>query len=256
MPELLKAVRFHWDRSSVPKTYPVHTTQQVFKTFNKVMVEFIWRVAAFEKLPFEQYEVRMLMNDITVGGKSLSDHDAIINLIHGAVFLSKRLKKHQFTTNKKFFCTLQAILAHSTDRKAEYGLFRGEGKLIDQTPVFDMGKYDVCSPPTTIEGGLELNQCYAEGVNAINSRIESPLERAMVFFLFCNLHHFFFTNNMRTAFFMMNGILMSSGINPLVIPDGRVEEFHEIMSRFYLTKYGQEVMAFLISCHHEQGKMK
>lgn len=48
---------------------------------------------------------------------------------------------------------------------------------------------------------------------------------------------------------MMNGILMSEGIDAISVPAGRAQAFNEKMVRFYLSKEGSEMMAFLWSCH-------
>ena len=48
---------------------------------------------------------------------------------------------------------------------------------------------------------------------------------------------------------MMNGILMSEGIDAISIPASRAQEFNESMVRFYLSRGGTEMMAFLVDCH-------
>jgi hypothetical protein len=51
---------------------------------------------------------------------------------------------------------------------------------------------------------------------------------------------------------LMNGILMSAGIDALSVPAAKAQEFNENMVRFYLTKDATEMMAFLLDCHPEQ----
>ncbi len=48
---------------------------------------------------------------------------------------------------------------------------------------------------------------------------------------------------------MMNGILMSAGIDAISVPAARAQEFNEKMVRFYLAKDATEMIAFLLSCH-------
>ena len=48
---------------------------------------------------------------------------------------------------------------------------------------------------------------------------------------------------------MMNGILMSAGIDAISFPAARAQEFNENIVRFYLKKDGTEMMAFLVECH-------
>ena len=48
---------------------------------------------------------------------------------------------------------------------------------------------------------------------------------------------------------MMNGILMSNGIDAISVPAAKAQEFNEKMVRFYLTKDASEMMGFLVECH-------
>ena len=48
---------------------------------------------------------------------------------------------------------------------------------------------------------------------------------------------------------MMNGILMSAGIDAISFPAARAQEFNENMVRFYLKKDASEMMTFLVKCH-------
>jgi len=57
----------------------------------------------------------------------------------------------------------------------------------------------------------------------------------------------------RTSRFMMNGVLMSHGIDAISVPAAKVQEFNEKMVRFYLSKDGTEMMAFLAGCHPDAG---
>ncbi|XBS71286.1 hypothetical protein ABK905_10265 [Acerihabitans sp. KWT182] len=53
---------------------------------------------------------------------------------------------------------------------------------------------------------------------------------------------------------MMNGVLMSNGIDAISIPAAKAHEFNEKMARFYLGKDATEMMAFLVECHPEAGR--
>ncbi|MFZ5593664.1 MAG: hypothetical protein ACOY4D_05285 [Pseudomonadota bacterium] len=66
--------------------------------------------------------------------------------------------------------------------------------------------------------------------------------------MFGALQQFFFDGNKRTSRLMMNGILMSAGIDAISIPAARKQEFNEKMIRFYATRDATEMMAFLARC--------
>jgi hypothetical protein len=48
---------------------------------------------------------------------------------------------------------------------------------------------------------------------------------------------------------MMNGILMSAGIDAISVPAMKAQDFNEKMVRFYIHKDATEMMSFLVSCH-------
>jgi prophage maintenance system killer protein len=75
--------------------------------------------------------------------------------------------------------------------------------------------------------------------------------KAAAFFLFGALQQFFFDGNKRTSRFMMNGILMTSGIDAISVPASKAQDFNEKMIRFYMQKDASEMMSLLAACHPE-----
>lgn len=78
----------------------------------------------------------------------------------------------------------------------------------------------------------------------------------MATFLFGALHQFFFDGNKRTARFMMNGILMSNGIDAISVAASKKDEFNKTMVEFYRTKNATSMMQFLLDCHPDKEAMK
>ncbi|WP_262413492.1 hypothetical protein [Paraburkholderia sp. UCT2] len=70
----------------------------------------------------------------------------------------------------------------------------------------------------TVPGAPELNWVFGAGTRALSEEVSNPFERGCAFFLFGALQQFFFDGN-------------------------------EKMVRFYLSKDGTEMMAFLRECH-------
>ena len=54
---------------------------------------------------------------------------------------------------------------------------------------------------------------------------------------------------------MMNGILMSAGIDAISVPAAKAQEFNESMVRFYMHKDATEMMAFLVGCHPDAERI-
>lgn len=69
--------------------------------------------------------------------------------------------------------------------------------------------------------------------------------------MFGSFQQFFFDGNKRTSRMMMNGILMNEGIDAISVPAARAHEFNSKMVGFFRLKNGDEMMAFMVSCHPE-----
>ena len=48
---------------------------------------------------------------------------------------------------------------------------------------------------------------------------------------------------------MMNGVLLSAGLDAISVPAAKAQEFNETMVQFYLGKDATGMMAFLAGCH-------
>ena len=131
----------------------------------------------------------------------------------------------------------------------EWGHFRGEGAEKNYTPDEALGQHGRYTPLPTLEGAPELNHVFGQGLAALDQQVPQPFEKAAAFFLFGALQQFFFDGNKRTSRFMMNGILMSSGMDAISIPAAKAQDFNEKMVRFYMAKDATEMMEFLVSCH-------
>lgn len=97
---------------------------------------------------------------------------------------------------------------------------------------------------------------FQAGLNALEAHVPGPVEAALAFFLFGAVQQFFFDGNKRSARFMMNGVLMSAGIDAISIPAARAQEFNERMVQFYLTQEASGMMAFLLDCHPDGGRRR
>jgi hypothetical protein len=74
---------------------------------------------------------------------------------------------------------------------------------------------------------------------------------ATAFFLFGVLQSFFRRGNERVCFCMMNGILMSEGIDAISIPAVRAAEFKKRMAEFYASRNATDMMSLVLHCHPE-----
>lgn len=242
---LFDALGFRWDRSAVPASIPSHSVDRVCFRFHKMLPEFVWDASVLEGNPFTFPEVKTLLDGVTIGGRKISDQEQILNLAESSKRLLAMVRSGHFSLSKPVFTELNGIVAHK--EALEWGVFRGEGQEKNYTPDVGLGEYGRYTPLPTRAGAPELNRVFREGVVALQAC--EPFERGAAFFLFGALQQFFFDGNKRTSRFMMNGVLMTHGIDAISVPAAKVLAFNEKMVRFYLSKDATEMMEFLIGCH-------
>jgi hypothetical protein len=249
--ELFDALGFRWDRSAAPAFIPTYSVERVRFRFHRMLPEFVWDASVLEGNPFTFPEVKTLLDGVTIGGRKISDQEQVLNLAESAKRLLALVKSGQFELNKATFTELNSIVARK--EALEWGVFRGEGQEKNYTPDVSLGEHGRYTPLPTVPGAPELNRVFDEGLVALNEC--RPFEKGAAFFLFGALQQFFFDGNKRTSRFMMNGVLMSNGIDAISVPAAKAQEFNEKMVRFYLTKDGTEMMAFLVDCHPEAAEI-
>ncbi len=246
--KLFDALGFHWERDRVPEAVPVHSVERACFRFHKSLPQFVWEAGVLEGNPFTFPEVQTLMDGVTVGGHKLSDQEQILNLIESSKCLLARVKGGRFALTKEVFTELNGLIARN--ESLEWGVFRGEGRERSYTPGVHLGEHGQYMPYATEPGASRLNRIFREGVAALSAECP-PFERAAAFFLFGARQQFFFDGNKRTSRHMMNGVLMSHGIDAISVPAGRAREFNEKMVRFYQSADASEMMVFLADCHPE-----
>jgi Fic family protein len=243
---LFDSLGFEWNRSRLPEHVATHTVKRVVFRLHRMLPEFVWDASVLEGNPITYPEVQTLMDGITVGGRKVSDQAQILNLIKATQGLLSMVKRGEFEMSKAVFQQLHRLVAF--EEALEWGVFRGEGEHTDYTPHVGLGAQGQYRPLATEPGAPALHRVFDAGVQSLAEACP-PFERGLAFFLFGALQQFFFDGNKRTSRLMMNGILMSHGIDAISVPAARAEEFNERMVEFYLSKDATDMMAFLVSCH-------
>jgi Fic family protein len=243
---LFAALGFRWDRSTIPDL-PAYSVKRATWRFHRMLPEFVWDASMLEGNPFTFPEVQTLLDGVTVGGHKLADQNQVLNLAESSKRLLAVVRDGSFRIDKPMFCALQAIVAK--EEALEWGIFRGEGTEITNVDVA-LGEHGRYHPLPTIKGAAELNRVFEAGRKALDA-LSNPFEKGAAFFLFGALQQFFFDGNKRTSRFMMNGCLMSGGVDAISVPAKAAQQFNEKMVRFYLSRDGTGMMEFLLNCHPE-----
>ncbi|MGF6888232.1 hypothetical protein ABIA39_006751 [Nocardia sp. GAS34] len=100
-------------------------------------------------------------------------------------------------------------------------------------------------------GGENLIRLHSEGLTDI-LELPDPVQQGIAYFLFAALNQFYFDGNRRTGRAMMNGHLMSCGIDAISVPALRRREFNTLMVDFYRSKDATGIFGLLLSCHPDR----
>ncbi|MDT3443083.1 MULTISPECIES: cell filamentation protein Fic [unclassified Pseudofrankia] len=242
---MLGALGFTWDRSAVRRDIPRFSVERAIWRFQRSLPEYVWDAAVLEGNPFTYPEVQTLLDGITVGGRKISDERQVLNLAEAAGELAQLVKTHEFRLSKKVSDRLQLLLAR--DEALESGHFRGEGKET-LTPGVSLGEFGRYFPPATERGGQNLRRIHSQGLEFLTADVDEEFEQAIAYFLFGSLQQFYYDGNKRTARYMMNGHLMSQGMDAISVPAARRHEFNAEMVDFFRHKDGTGMFGFLTSC--------
>lgn len=248
--KLFETLGFKWDRKVVPDKIELHSVERCTFRFQQMLPEFVWDASVLEGNPFTYPEVKTLLDGITVGGRRISDQEQILNLVEASSRLLTLVRTNNFKLDKETYCSIHTLVARN--EALEWGHFRGEGFETNYTPSVSLGDQGSFKPLPTIKGAPELNKVFEDNIKALEEL--PPFEKGCALFLSGALEQYFFDGNKRTARFMMNGALMTAGIDAISIPAAQVQAFNEKMVRFYVSKDATEMFEFLIDCHQEIHK--
>jgi Fic family protein len=225
----LTKLGFTW-HSQVPTLIPKGIDWACFR-LQKVFPEYVWNTVYLEGNPFTFPEVQTLLEGITVGGHRLADQQQVLNQSKSLNRLLTMVKHRTFALDKPTVSELHSLVAF--EEALEWGVFRTSAVNIAGT---------LHQPPPA----SQLEAIFAQGVDYLHS-LQNPVERGIAMFLFGSLNQFFYDGNQRTARLMMNGILLSHGIDAINVPAKRKLEFNQLMIKFYDTKEADEMIQFMVS---------
>lgn len=243
--DLEDALGFAWDRSAVPRSISGSDVNRAIWRFGKMLPGYVWDAAVIEGNTFTYPEVQTLLEGITVGGKKLSDERQILGLSESANELIRLVRSGQFRIDKPTSDLLNGLIA--SGEALEAGHFRGEGRVVTQVSV-NMGEHGTHRPPPTEPGGENLCRIFQRGTDVILELNSSAFEQAVAYFLFAAFQQFYYDGNKRTGRYMMNGHLLSHGIDAISVPAARKQEFNTEMIDFYWRADGTRMFRFLASC--------
>lgn len=198
----------------------------------KVLEGVVHDTVALEGNPFTLPEVKTLLDGVTVGGHRLSDEKQVLNQAASWRELLSLVESGAFKASLETLLKLHALVAR--EEALTWGEFR-------DGPVSIAGTER--QPPSW----ETLPRRFERGLRHI-AGIRSAYERGIAAFLFYASHQFFYDGNKRTGRLMMNGELLSAGLDAISVPANQLLQFNAAMIRFYDSQDGTEMMGFMASC--------
>lgn len=187
-----------------------------------VLLEWTYNSNAIEGNTLTLMETKVVLEGITVGGKSLREHLEVVNHREAILYLE------EIIANKESFSEWQIKNIHSlvlkgiNDRYA--GVYRDQQVLIS-------GATHIPPAPYLLKEKMQ------NFINWYNTEAKSlhPIEKAtMVHIIFVGIHPFI-DGNGRTSRLLLNLELMKNGFPPIVIKNANRLEYYAALDKAHTT---------------------
>ncbi len=176
-------------------------------------------------------ETKVVLEGITVGGKTLREHFEAINHREAILFVKDLVTKNEPLSERQIKSIHQLILKNIDDRNA--GIYRKINVLISSATHLPP---DACHVQSEMENFIRKYQVQGNF---------HPVERAArIHSDFVKIHPFV-DDNGRTARLLMNLEFMKSGFPPIVLPVERRLEYYEALDQAH-TKHDYDMFLQLI----------
>ncbi|AHF95020.1 hypothetical protein OPIT5_00355 (plasmid) [Opitutaceae bacterium TAV5] len=202
-----------------------------------MLSQFVFDSVALEGNPFTFPEVQTVLDGVTVGGHKLEDQEQVLNQRDAHVLLIELVRAGTFTINESIAIALNARVAKGEALKI--GNFRDGGVGVAGTSY---------TPPPH----ERLGELFQAGSVYLNS-IRSPLERAYVASAWIPFNQFFYDGNKRTGRLLMNGVLLSNGLDGLSIPAKGQRDYNETCLALYDTRNATPLFRHMLAWHKKIG---
>jgi len=163
-------------------------------------------------------ETKVVLEGITIGGKTIREHFEAINHREAILFVEELVKKKEPLSEWNIKSIHQLILKNIDDKNA--GVYRNINVTI---PGADH------VPPDTLQVAGEMSK-FIEWYNSDAQKMHLVERAARVHGDFVKIHPFV-DGNGRTARLLMNLELMKNGFPPVVLPVEKRLEYYEALDR-------------------------
>ncbi|SKC81984.1 Fic family protein [Maledivibacter halophilus] len=212
-------------------------TETVKSIREKLLLDWTYNSNAIEGNTLTLVETKVVLEGITIGGKTLREHLEVINHKEAILYVEEIVKNEEPLTEWQIKNIHSIVLKGINDNYT--GIYRDQNVIIS-------GAMHI--PPDYIL----LNELMSQFIDWYNSKEVqemNPIERAArVHGEFVKIHPFI-DGNGRTARLLLNLELMKSGYPPIVIKNNRRVEYYEALDKahtigdysYFITIVKQEI---------------
>ncbi|MCW7553676.1 Fic family protein [Endozoicomonas gorgoniicola] len=212
---------------------PKHSVQSLHEA---LVLEWTYHSNAIEGNTLTLKETKVVLEGITVGGKSMREHFEAINHREAIEWVESVVVKDEPFSERLIKSIHQLVLKNIDDSNA--GRYRQENVMIAGAEH---------TPPDH----LHLPMLMAELVQEYQQQDCHPVERAARLHVdFVGIHPFV-DGNGRTARLLMNFDLMTSGYLPVIIKTEHRLAYYEALDKAHTTQHYQDYIAMVVAAQEE-----
>lgn len=209
---------------------PAYTARSIREN---LFVEWTYNSNAIEGSTLTMSETKVILEGITVGGKTLREHLEVVNHREAIVYVEELVQKKEPLSEWQIKNIHQLVLSKIDDAHA--GVYRKENVMISGAKHIPP---DFLALPGEMEG---LIRWYAaEGLRL------HPIERAaLVHLTFVKIHPFV-DGNGRTARLLLNFELMKAGYPPIVLRKESRLQYYDALDKAHVTGDSKDFIRLIV----------
>lgn len=218
--QLLNSIQKKKEQLDAARPLPKHTLRTLRE---KLFLEWTYHSNAIEGNTLTLNETKVVLEGITVGGKTVREHLEIINHQHAINYVEEIIVNQESLSEWQIKNLHRLVLKGIDDAHA--GVYREE-------QVFISGAKHIPPAAYLIQENMEqmMDWYINDGVNL------HPIERgAMLHVIFVGIHPFI-DGNGRTARLLLNLELMKNGYPPIIIKADNRSVYYDALDKAQTTK--------------------
>ena len=209
---------------------PVHTVKSLRE---HLLIEWTYHSNAIEGNTLTLAETKVVLEGITVGGKTLREHLEVINHREAIVYIEEIVRKNEPLSEWQIRNIHRLVLSKIDDENA--GVYRKENVRIAGAKHIPPSFYDL---PGEMQGLMDWYESEASTLHIVE-------RAALLHSKFVNIHPFI-DGNGRTSRLLLNLELMKYGYPPIIIRKESRFQYYEALDKAAMTGDHSDFIALVV----------